>query len=194
MKKDAKPILGFDLDGVIIDHTKNLIRLCHEFGFNIEPWQTVGYRLRKIIGEENYLKIRQILYGIATKNSTPMVGVTDCLSRLKINGYQLYIISARHRENQPIAQQWLNRYLAKIFNKQEIFFVEEESKKNRVCQKLKVDVYLDDKVDVLKNLNVLKLYLFDRYNIRNDFDLGNIQPVSSWQEFYEVVKNFKAEP
>lgn len=180
--------IGLDLDGVIIDHTANLIRLSREFGFSIQPNQTPGHRLRKIVGEDNYLKIRQILYGPTTKSSVPMTGALDCLRKLKMDN-SVFIISARFKKNQPVAWDWINHYLSNIFDKQKIIFIEQEKYKNSICQKLKIDIYLDDKIEVLENLlSVPKRCLFDKYNIRNDFDLVNIRPVSSWQDFFDYVK------
>jgi uncharacterized HAD superfamily protein len=182
-------IIGLDFDGVIIDHTENIIKMAQGFGFSPKPEETPGHRLRKIIGESNYLKIRRKLYGSVTKSSVPTAGVLDCLQKLKLDNYQLYIISARYKEHQPIAWEWINHYLIDILKKQQVFFIEQERRKNSICQKLKIDIYLDDKVDILKTLfSVPKRCLFDRYNIKNDFQLGDIKPISSWLEFAEYVK------
>lgn len=194
MKKDVKFKIGIDLDGVIIDHTENKIRLAREFGFNIKPEQTPGNRFKKIVGEDNYRKIQKALYGLSTESARPMDGALDCLSEFIANGYKLFIISARGREDQSqiYGWNWINRYLLNILDKKQIFFVEQENQKEIVCRDLKIDIYLDDKVDVLESLIcVPRRYLFDPYQIRNDYDLKNIQAVSSWQEFSMVVKNFK---
>lgn len=185
--------IGIDLDGVIIDHTENKIRLARELGFDIKPEQTPGHRLRKIVGEENYQKIRKLLYGPLTESAPLMDGALNYLTQLAANNYKLFIISARFRENQPVAWNWINHYLSNIFDKHQILFVEQEKQKDLVCRNLKIDVYLDDKVDVLKNLiSVPWLCLFDRYQIRNDFNLKNIYPVSSWLEFYEFCKKIRS--
>lgn len=184
--------LGIDLDGVIIDHTQNKIRLAREFGFDIKPEQTPGHRLKKIVGEEYYQKIRSPLYGPITEFAPPMGGALNHLSRLVANNYKLFIISARGKKDQSqvCGWDWVDHHLLDILDKQQILFVEQEKQKNLVCQKLKIDVYLDDKVDVLKSLTyVSKLYLFDPYQIRHDYhDLKNIQPVSSWSEFFDQIK------
>jgi len=195
-KKFVAPSLkiGIDLDGVVIDHTNNKILKAKEMGFKIAPEQTPGHRLRKIVGEENYQKIRKSIYGHLTEIAPPARGALECLQKIKKLSVDFYIISARHKKIQAPARRWIDNYLLNIFTPKQIFFAEEESNKKSVCRKLKIDIYLDDKVSVLEMLSVPKLFLYDPYQIKNDYTLKNIQSVSSWRAFFECVKKQNFQP
>lgn len=196
MKKNVNPNkynsirIGFDFDGVIIDHSESKVQKAQEFGFNIKLHQIPSDRLKKIINREYYRRIQEFIYGPGTPQAPIIAGADKILKAIKRMGYEMFIISRRHQEHRLKALSWINRNLPGIFNKQKILFTEKDIDKDKICQKLDIQVYIDDKITVLQELNsVPERILYDPYDIREDFELKNIQPVSSWDEFWEYLKS-----
>jgi len=191
MKKDVKRI-GLDFDDVIIDHTKNKILLAKKMGFNIKPEETPGCRLKKIVGEKKYREIQKYIYGAGTAKAPMAKEVDIYLKKFLKNNFTLFLISRRDSQSQIWAKKWLTKHLPFVFKKDQIFFVKEDKEKGKVCQKLKIKIFLDNKVSVLQQMpSVSYPFLFDPYYIREDFDLKNIQPVSSWREFWNHVNSLQ---
>ena len=64
--------IGLDLDGVIIDHTDNKLRLASEHGFELERWQTNSNVMHQFVPKEEYDEIRQLAYNEATIEAVPV--------------------------------------------------------------------------------------------------------------------------
>ncbi|MDA2922406.1 hypothetical protein MYX07_04035 [Patescibacteria group bacterium AH-259-L07] len=180
--------IGFDFDGVIIDHTPGKIKKAKELGFDIKPYQTPSNRLENIIDQYLHKQIRKYIYGGGTVQAPIVDGSKRALNILKQGGYELFIISRREPRFQLNVIEWLEKNIPGIFSIERILFVPKERAKDEVCQRYNISIYIDDKVSVLKKIkSVNKKFLFDPYNLRDDFDLGDIQPVSSWNEFLEIL-------
>ena len=102
----------------------------------------------------------------------------------------MFIISRRQPKYQPGAREWLTKNFPGVFSQSEVFFVRRDYDKDVICRRLKIQIYLDDKVSVLKKLTgVPKKCLYDPYNIRDNFNMGDIKAVSSWSEFLEYLES-----
>lgn len=179
--------IGFDLDGVIIDHTWTKIQQAELLGFNIKPEETPGQRLRKIIGQASYRRVQKYIYGPGTAGGLVSRGAFPVLKRIKELGYQMFVISRRGTEFQSPGLVWLMKNMSGIFDRTKILFVKRDYDKDMVCQKLKIQIYLDDKASVLSKLrSVSKKILYDPYNIGSD----HYQTVSSWKEFLSILTWF----
>ncbi|MDA2936331.1 hypothetical protein MYX06_03885 [Patescibacteria group bacterium AH-259-L05] len=191
MKKRVNTNLrvGFDFDGVIVDHTFGKIKKAKELGLDIKPHQTPSNRLENTIDQYLHKQIREYIYGEGTNQAPIVDGSKKVLHILKQGGYELFIISRRGSRFQLNAMEWLEKNIPGIFSIERILFVPKERAKDEACQKYNIDIYIDDKVSVLEKIkSVNKKFLFDPYNIRNDFDLDDIQPVSSWNEFLQYIE------
>lgn len=180
--------IGFDFDGVIIDHTMSKIKKAKEFGLDIKPHQTPSNRLKKIMDRKYYRQMQKYIYGSGTPEAPIVKGAGSALSLLKGFGHEMFIISRRGHEFHVPALKWLEKNLPGVFDLQKALFVEKDEGKDGLCQKFNIQVYIDDKVSVLEKIkSVDKKFLFDPYNIRDDFDLDDIRPVSSWDEFLKQI-------
>ncbi len=96
MKKN-KLILGLDMDGVIIDSTRNKIKFAAELGFKLKPVETPADYFDKIIPSPIAKSLRELLYLNPTTALTADVvpGAIDGLAALKSEGVEYYLISRR---------------------------------------------------------------------------------------------------
>ena len=60
--QDQKIIVGFDLDGVIVDHTQNKMRIALHYGVALTPEETHSEIMRSLFPEEIYHEIQGQLY------------------------------------------------------------------------------------------------------------------------------------
>ena len=182
--------IGLDFDGVIIYHSQTKIQKAREFGFKIELDQTPSNRLKNSIEQRYYRQIQEYIYGPdGTAQALMINGVDKGLQFFKDSGYEFFLISRRQPKFQSGALDWLGKNLPGVFDQEKILFVQQDIDKDKACQELKIQIYLDDKVTVLEKLkSVPQKFLYDPYHLRDDFKLKDIQPVSSWTEFLSHIK------
>ncbi|MDP2820748.1 MAG: hypothetical protein Q8O39_00900 [bacterium] len=188
MKKESKNI-GIDFDGVIIDHTKTKINFAKKFGVKVLPKQTSNEVLKKIVKEKDYQKIKKYIYGKGTSEGQKQKGVERCLKKLINLGHKIFVVSRRNsKQSRKEAIKWLATNFPKIFNPQNIFFVDSDEEKNDICKKLKIEIFLDDKPSVFDHLKSVKQkFLFNPFKICFDFNKTQIQSVCSWADFFKKI-------
>jgi len=183
--------IGLDLDGVIIDHTNNKIRLAKKYGYFLKPAQTSSESLKKLLPAKIKSFIDYGIYGKIGLSSKPMEGARETLKKITKAFSVPYVISRRYKKQ--IAIQWLkkNNFFPPLPRNQ-ILFVKSDLKKNNPCKKLGIDVYLDDKIKVLDNLTSVKYrVLFDPYGHHYKNPPKNIKVVKTWEEFYKYLSRIK---
>lgn len=179
--------VGLDLDGVIIDHTKNKIKTAKAFGFNIKAKETPSEILKKILPSNQYQKLQRRIYGRLTLEAKPVRGTLKTIKKISRN-YNLFIISRRNNPKTAVA--WLKKYkISDIIPSRSIFFVKEDRDKNKLAKKLKIDVFLDDKAEVLKYLSsVPRRVFFNPHKTQKD---NKFAEINSWKEFPAILKKLK---
>jgi len=182
--------IGFDLDGVIIDHTKNKIKKAKELGYVVRVEETPSEKLKKLISLRDYRIIQKFIYGRGTFTAKPMKGALKAIKLLS-KDYHIVIISRRDENSQKIALKWLNNYgFLNYIGKNDIYFVGKDSDKNVIAKRLKICAYIDDKLGVLELLkSVPNRILFDPYNC---FKIKNkkIKKIENWQSILPVLSLF----
>ena len=183
--------IGLDLDGVIIDHTDNKLRLASERGFELEPWQTNSNVMHQFVPEEEYGEIRRLAYNEATIEAEPVEMALESI--LELPG-ELYIVSARYQSSVRYAQNWLDQH--RIYDSipaERIFFCSSEAEKKQHCHRLGLQFYLDDKLKVLNSLPFsVRRTLFDNHDISKKLKPGpEIGVVFAWPEFVSLTKGKK---
>jgi 5'(3')-deoxyribonucleotidase len=183
----VEKIIGFDLDGVIVDHTEAKKRLAANKGFFLKDEETASDAIKKLIPSEPLREIQQDLYGNC--NNQPLVeGALDTLIKIKNSGAKYFLVSRRHHgEARKRALEILqNRGLwPDIFNKDNVFFVDSAEGKNTVSEKLGITDYVDDEANVLEKLSFVKnRILFACFKTKKETPY---KKVSSWQELYDLI-------
>lgn len=187
--------IGIDIDGVILDSERPL-------KFYADYWSFFSLgknRLRNDdVTQENCFDWNdsEIDYFYSnyfddiTKNSQLMVGAKEILTKLKEEGYNLYIITLRgyYREQEKLdAEKKLDELCIKFDG---IYW----SVKNKIgkCKELKIDVMIDDSpenVMQFANENISVLHFKDA-GIKN-VKLKNVTKVTSWMDIYRAIHNIK---
>lgn len=176
--------IGFDMDGVIIDHTLNKMRLAEKLGYSIVEEQTPSEIMRNILPKEARNRLQEILYHdpeIAFKSSL-MRGAKPALREISKRRIPFALIS--RRKNPELAIRLLEKHglWPEFFHKGNTFFVDEPEDKNAKAIELGVTHYLDDECRVLEKLtDVPNRFLFDKHRILPDAPY--YKKVHSWMEF-----------
>ncbi len=184
--KDKKIKIGFDLDGVLIDHKKNRVKAAHFLGYDNVSESMAVREIKTLIPEMDYKKIQEYLYDEATSEADIMVGVKKLWEGLE-GICDLYIISRRPKLNsQKEALELLNKEIN--FSKKNVFFVARDKDKNKIIKKFGIDVFLDDKLSVLEFIETAERFLFDEYRVYKEKKIGGITVVYSHGEFLDLIK------
>lgn len=196
-----KLIIGCDADGVLTDMSKFNIENGKIF-FRREPINPDAYSIKEMF---NCSKLEELLYGFLyypkyCKRCINRVDSDLVIQKLNLEGNRLYEITARKfaTYNNP-----LGKYIRKLFenwtSKNNMQFEryeycsESDSPRDKMiaCNKLSVDIMIEDKSDVALYLadNGVKVLLFDApYNkeVRHE----NIVRVKNWNEIYDIINEF----
>lgn len=168
--------IGFDMDGVLIDHTPTKVLLARQAGYALEPYETTSDHLRRVMPEAVRRPLQEKLYGDpAYAFQSPMVpGVGELLASLHGRGIPFVLIS--RRKDPGIARQILERHglWGVYFTDANAVFVERIADKETACVQRGVTHYIDDEADVLAALtSVAHRYLHDPF--------GRAEPSALWQ-------------
>ena len=180
--------IGFDMDGVLIDHTGAKILVAEKFGIALAPEQTPSDVMRKMIPRDILHEIQWLLYDDKkyALRSPIMRGARPALKEIIAKDIPIFLIS--RRKNQAVAVELLQKHglWPVFFDEKNTFFVDEPEDKNSRAIELGITHYLDDEHRVLEKLtNVPNRFLFDKHRIYPDTDL--YRRVLSWQEFLSDV-------
>ena len=182
-----KKIIGFDMDGVIIDHTARKIALAKSFGFKLNKKETPPEVMKRLIPEPEYRKLQYFLYDHPETALLPslMPGIKSVLARVKRSGLPYCLISRRQKSK--MSQKLLEKHglWPKYFNEKNTYWVKEISDKEVVAKKVGVTHYIDDDSRVLKALvSVKNKFLFDHLGV---FKNSPYRRVKSWKEVSKLI-------
>src|SRR3989344_2701528 len=183
-----KKVIGFDMDGVIIDHSARKVALAKKMGFKIKRQETPSDIIKDLIPEPEYKKLQFMLYNDpkASLSSSLMSGVKPALSRLQKNGTPFFLIS--RRQEHGLSKKLLAKHelWPKYFNEENTFFVKEVADKEKTAKKLGITHYIDDEQKVLDALvSVKNKFLFDPLEaFKNPPKYWRIK---SWKEILRLI-------
>jgi len=190
-KENSKKFnIGLDLDGVIVDHTKNKIIVAKQLGFSIEKNDTPSGVFERLIPKKEYRELQRIIYGEMSLTATPVPHAVSTIRRLVHASHKLFIISRRYK-NSKEGSLWLrNNNIYKWIPKRNIMFVQADSDKALYAKKFGLDIFLDDKTKVLFHLrSIVHPVLFNNYSA--DINQGGYTEVCSWRDFFDFVKSYE---
>lgn len=113
------------------------------------------------------------------------------IKKLEELGHQIFFISKCKEQFQKTILNWLKQN--KLENK--IYFCREYSEKCSMCVKLKVNVMIDDKLQVFRDMpnDILKIWLCDDFKkisgaqqFQPD-EVSNVTICKNWKEIYDVI-------
>jgi phosphoglycolate phosphatase-like HAD superfamily hydrolase len=179
--KTVKKIIGFDMDGVIIDLSVSKIILAKQSGFELTPEQTPSEIIRTLLPLQIMQKLQYLLYDHPeiSLDHPLMPGAETAIREIKNSGLSYYLIS--RRKDSEIAKALLKKrgLWPLYFNESNSFFVENPEDKNIKALELGVTHYLDDEIKILEKLSsVNNRFLFDQFSVRQEADFYT--RVNSW--------------
>src|SRR3989344_2086671 len=92
-----KKIIGFDMDGVVINNNPLKLEIAQKLGYKLKLTQTASEIIRKILSPEDLRSLQTALYhnlGVSM-NAGLMPGITDLLSKIKEKKIPFYLVSRR---------------------------------------------------------------------------------------------------
>lgn len=185
-----KKIIGFDMDGVILDHSVQKVRLSEKFGYKLDLLETPSYVMHEKIEDKNvYREIQSILYDdpIEAFKSPLMNGSFDTLSFIKNSGKTFYLISRRKKHD--VAKNILmhHKLWPTFFNDKNTFFVSEPIDKEIVAKRLGITDYIDDEEKILDVLDSVKnKFLFDQFGIKEG-QMSKYKTLNNWEDVLTVL-------
>lgn len=181
--QDETIVVGFDLDGVIIDHTQNKMRIALRYGVALSPEETHSERMRTLFPHNVYREIQEQIYDDTDEAlSAPLMeGAFGALASLREHGVPYFLISRRKKPIHALHLLERRGLWGEYFTPENTFFVENMEDKDPVAQKLGVTHFIDDETRVLKLMpSVQNRVLFDTrdlFKASTDF-----VPVKNWSE------------
>lgn len=190
MKPQVDKVIGFDMDGVIVNHIKNKIKLAKQFGVKITPAQTPSEIIKTTMPLPQYRELQYLLYDHPEIGlSAPLMpGVKGVLAEIKKKKIPYFLISRRKNRTAPsMAVKLLAKHglWPKYFNEKNSHFVEEIKDKETKAKELGITHYIDDEGKVLAALaSVKNKFLFDSLGV---FKSNPYKKVVSWKEISELI-------
>ncbi len=197
-RQENKKVIGFDIDGVILDNTENKIRAAKKFGISLKKEQTPSILVKELFSPSGYQKFKEYLYNNIAKIYKPnlMPEVKDVLELIKKKKISFYLISRQKYPKKVIVILTFYGLWPKYFNKKNTFFVLEPEDKEIKAKALGITHYIDDEQKVLDVLHsVPNKILFDPLGIFKypspfrkvrDKNSGYAR-VKSWKEIAKLI-------
>lgn len=183
-KVDKKPVIGFDMDGVIVDNADAKIRIAKIHGFELKLHHTPSEIIKTILPQIILEKLQKTLYDSPKfAFSTPLMrGVRGILADFSKKRVPIFLISRRKIPEVAIKILKKHSLWPQYFNKNNSFFVLHPEDKNTRAAQLGITHYIDDEMKVLNVLSsVPNKFLFDQFNVFNK--ATSYTKIKSWSEF-----------
>ena len=190
--------IGIDIDGVLTDIDKFIL----EYGskFCIEENITLKINIGKYNEietfnwtEEQFEKFWNKYLVYYVKEYKPRIFAQEIIKKLKQEGNNIYIITARDETGMPKEhygkmQEYTKKWLIKNNIKFDKLIFATDDKKIEQCLKNNIDIMIEDSPENIKNisskLTVIKFNCKYNENIENK----NIITAYSWYNIYDIIR------
>lgn len=179
--------IGFDLDGVLVDHTTWKQLLARKFGYVLTAAQTTSDAMKRIVADHHRREIQNLIYQDDRYALSPslMPGARELLTALQTRAVRFTLVSRRH--DPDLARLLLEKLGLRpgYFTDANTVFVGSIAEKADACSRHGVTHYLDDETGVLSALAAVpNRYLMDPHGDAPD---GPWTRVATLSEFGEAV-------
>jgi len=181
-------VIGFDMDGVIVDNADAKVRIAKIHGFSLKLHHTPSEIIKTILPQIILEKLQKTLYDNPRfAFSTPLMrGVRGTLADLAKKKIPIFLISRRKIPEVAIKILKNHTLWPQYFNKDNSFFVLHPEDKNTRAAQLGITHYIDDEMKILNVLSsVPNKFLFDQFNVFNKADYYT--RIKSWAEFKKHI-------
>lgn len=181
-------VVGFDLDGVIIDHTQNKIMIASRYGIALTPGETHAEHMSEHFTPEMYRDIKSQLY-----NSTPealeaplMEGAFSTLAKLREQGIQYFLVSLQKDPMHALHLMEERGLWGTYFTPENTFFAHDKEEKHAIATTIGVSHFVDDEPNVLDIMTLIpNRILFDARKLFPD--KAEYPHVQSWEELRKIL-------
>lgn len=188
---DKKPIIGFDMDGVILDNAGSKLKVAKKLGLTIKLSHTPSEILKTLMPQIVWEEFQNLLYDHPSfAFSTPLMrGTKGILAELTRREIPIFLISRRKIPEIAIKILQKHALWPKYFNEKNSHFVGHPKDKDTKAAKLGITHYIDDELKVINVLSrVENRFLFDPLNAFKRSD--QYIKIRSWADFKKhIFKN-----
>lgn len=186
--QDQKIVVGFDLDGVIIDHTQNKMRIAARYGIILTPEESHSEIMVTHMSHDIYREMQEQLYDDTDEAlSAPLMeGAFDGLATLREQGVPYFLISRRKKPIHALHLIERRGLWGEYFTTENTFFVGTPEEKDVLAKMLGVTHYIDDELHVLNAMpSVPNRILFDQRALF--VDRKEFLHVKNWVEVARIL-------
>ena len=176
-------VVGFDLDGVIIDHTQNKMTIAARYGVSLCPEDTHSEKMIHLFPPAVYREIQEQMYDDTDEAlSAPLMeGAYSGLAKLREMEIPYFLISRRKKPIHAIHLLERRELWGDYFSPENTFFVDKPEAKDVVARQLGVTHFIDDESRVLAAMpSVAERILFDARELFTETDA--YRHVKNWSE------------
>lgn len=191
--------IGLDIDGVIFN-TENEIRVNAELYDLLELKGKGVAHPNGVIEEERYdwtkqqLDIFRRTYLIQSSNDAGLMpGAKKVLEKLKKDGHELIIITARGLSVKEMKQTAIDKFKKHGLEFDKYYW--EQENKLEACKKENIDIMIDDRATIcnLTSKNKIKTLYFRDVNREKLKENEYLKEVNNWGEIYRYIYNLSME-
>src|SRR3989338_8747179 len=180
--------IGIDLDGVVIDHTRQFFLACKKRGFIFKPWQVNTNVLGRFLPLNIYMAVKSDVYEKRRPHALRMPG---SLQTVRLLAKHIHVASVqKQEESEKRLWTWLRKHkFLTCLNRRQFHIFRTRAQKLRFLKKLKPQVFIDDGLDVLKGLpHATRPILFDPVGAYKHIKVSHGMVVAkSWREIRKLL-------
>lgn len=191
--------IGIDIDGVLTNDDEYILSYTSKYCYenNIEGFvNPYSYEYNKLGWSKEIINdFRNEYFDEYVDNEPPRKFASEVIKKLKEDGNQIFIITARHKvnDNSEAGDDMRNR-IKKWLDKNEILYdklIFAKVPKIKEIKENEIDIMIEDSPSTISDIkDIVKVFCFDnRYNQNLKFD--NITRVFSWYDIYRKVIEIK---
>lgn len=181
-------VVGFDLDGVIIDHTQNKIMIASRYGIVLTPGETHAEHMGERFSSEMYREIKSQLYDSTHESldAPLMEGAFSTLATLREHEIPYFLVSLQKDPMHALHLLEERGLWGSYFTPENTFFAHDKEEKHAIATSIGVSHFIDDEPNVLDIMMLIpNRILFDARNLfpeKNEY-----HHVQSWEELREIL-------
>lgn len=193
--------IGIDIDNTLTEVQEELNKAAFEYAISlgkkidnydnpIEDIKNNGDTYRKKF-QFTYEELKYFLKDIQeniTNNASPRANAKEVIDKLKKDGNEIYIITARdsefHDDPYKYSKDWLDKN--KIYYDKLIVNAREKSS---VCEKEKIDLFIDDQLN--NCLSVSNIGIHTIMITGKAYNYDKIKQLKDWNEIYNYINEME---
>ncbi len=193
--------IGIDIDDTIADTYNILLKyvqeyIIHDIVKDIEKSSKdmLAQMYETKFNDESKRKGKEffdIYYEKAVLNVEPKINAVESIKKLKEEGNQIYLITARFPSEKFDVEESTNNWLKKNCIPYDKLILNSQDKVT-VAKKKQIDIFIDDSIKHCTEMTNagIKTYIMDSI-LNKDFNNEQIERVYSWTSLYQKIKDYK---